>query len=136
MGLAAWVGRQCFELASPAYMNCFFSTVYVRLDAEDDESTYPIIMSELAAGKVSHRNARAAIEEIKRIREGLAKLPPDQVVWDAQHREKRPPWGDNISPTINTLGNYFVTSDGKDLIEVLVGALTMSAERKKDLRVT
>jgi len=61
--------------------------------------------------------------ELKTIREELKKFPPDQIVWDIEDLTARPPWGDRISKEITDLSNYFVTSDGKDLIDVFSRAL-------------
>jgi 2,3-bisphosphoglycerate-dependent phosphoglycerate mutase len=49
------------------------------------------------------------------------------VVWDFEQRNVRPPWGDNISPTITSLADYFVTSDGRDLLAVIEEALLTGA---------
>ena len=58
----------------------------------------------------------------------MRRFSVDKVVWDIEDLGKRPPWGDDISPDITNLSNYFVTSEGEDLIEVLKLALEMSIE--------
>lgn len=43
--------------------------------------------------------------------------------------------GNNISNTITSLGNYFVTSDGRDFIEVFNSALDTAMEIKEDVLI-
>ena len=57
-------------------------------------------------------------------------------MWDFENRKARPPWGDGISPHIVSLGNYFVTSDGKDLFEVLANTFAEAAMAKQDVVVS
>jgi hypothetical protein len=73
-----------------------------------------------------------AINELVDIRRRLADFSPDQVVWDFEDRSARPPWGDQISPNITSLANYFWTADGKDLIDVLLAAFGECKEKRKD----
>jgi 2,3-bisphosphoglycerate-dependent phosphoglycerate mutase len=56
-------------------------------------------------------------------------------VWDVEDRSKRPPWGDDISPDITSLANYFVTDDGRDLFEVFDEAVGYAARSGAELRV-
>jgi len=48
---------------------------------------------------------------------------------------KRPPWGDNISSDITSLANYFITNDGKDLIDVLLMAIGDPLNSKIDVEI-
>jgi hypothetical protein len=43
-------------------------------------------------------------------------------------RPSAPPWGDDIGEEITSLAHYFVTSDGRDLFEVLFAALAEATE--------
>jgi hypothetical protein len=54
------------------------------------------------------------------------------VVWDIENHQSKPPWGDNIASHITSLGNYFVSSTGRDVFHVLEEALTASAEEQHD----
>jgi hypothetical protein len=56
-------------------------------------------------------------------------------VWDVEDRSKRPPWGDDISPDITDLGNYFVTEDGRDLIDVVAEAIGYAGRSGARLRI-
>ncbi len=43
--------------------------------------------------------------------------------------------GSSISSDITDLSNYFVTSDGRDLFEVILEALRESSDSGQDLRI-
>jgi hypothetical protein len=135
VALAAWVGRKRFELGDAAFLKAWFSTVFVRLEAGSWGSLYPTIMRDFYSGTLSNAKLDAASEELRKIRERLAALPPDQVVWDFEDRATKPPWGDRISPHINSLGNYFVTSDGRDLFAVLHEALAAAQQERLDVSI-
>ncbi len=55
---------------------------------------------------------------------------PTESSGDNEDLQAKPPWGTNISPEITDLSNYFVTSDGRDLFEVLSEALQISRWRR------
>jgi hypothetical protein len=133
MALTAWVGRERFELGEPAFLKAFFSTVFVRLEDEDWGRRFPVLMREVYSGRLSHEQAAAAAQEIGAVREGLKAFKPNELVWDFEDRSLQPPWGDNISPHITSLGNYFVTSEGKDLLHVLQQALVAATHRRQDV---
>jgi hypothetical protein len=79
---------------------------------------------------LNYQKCDKAIEEIMKIREMLKNFSPDQIVWDFEDLKAKPPWGDEISNSITSLSNYFCTSDGKDLFDVLLSAFR-EARRKK-----
>ena len=56
-------------------------------------------------------------------REKLKNYSPYEVIWDIENIEEKPPWGNDISPSITNLSNYFITSTGRDLFEVLLECL-------------
>ena len=47
-------------------------------------------------------------------------------MWYIEDISKQPPWGKNISSDITDLSNYIITSDGRDLISVILMALNDS----------
>lgn len=133
MALAAWVGRERFELGEPAFLKAFFSTVFAKLEAGDWGRCFPVLMRDLYSCRLSPEKAAAASEELVRLREELKAFKPRDFVWDFEDRTRRPHWGDEISPHITSLANYFVTSDGKDLLDVLQQALAAAAQKHQDV---
>lgn len=135
MALSAWVGRERFELGEPAFLKALFSTAFVRLEFEDWGRRFPILMRDLYSGRLSAEKAVAASKELLELRQGLAGFKPQELVWDFEDRSRRPPWGNEVSSPITSLANYFVTSNGKDLLRVLEDVLATAARRRQDVLI-
>jgi hypothetical protein len=136
VGLSAWVGDKRFELGDASFLKAWFSTICARLEGEDWGSRFPLIMQDFYSGALPHDRAGAALAELTRIREGLAALPSDKVIWDFENRTARPPWGNAVSPHIRSLGDYFATSDGENLFEVLADAFSEALKAKRDVVIS
>lgn len=124
-----------YQVGASDFLHAFFSTISYNLESNKWGSKYPYLMNELYQGKLSWKNADKAIEEIKDIENEFKNFKPSQVIWDIEDISKQPPWGDKISPEITDLSNYFVTSDGRDLIEVILMALNDSISEKTDIEI-
>lgn len=129
------VGCMMYEIGTASFLYSFFSTVAYRLENNRWGSKFPVIMNELYQGKLSFENVPAAKEELTQIKKALTKLSPNKVIWDIEDLSKQPPWGDNISEEISSLGNYFITCDGRDFIEVFFMALNAAIKIKKDVMI-
>jgi hypothetical protein len=129
-GVDLHVAARSFELGSDSFFYCFFSTISANLEPAGWGSRFPVVMNELYEGAVSPAELPLLRQELTTIHEELKQFPPSRVVWDFEDRDRRPPWGDNINKNITDLSYYFVTSDGKDLFEVLLRAVA-EAERVK-----
>lgn len=129
------VGCMMYEIGTASFLHSFFSTVAYRLENNRWGSKFPVIMNELYQGKLSFENVPAAKEELTQIKKALTKLSPNKVIWDIEDLLKQPPWGDNISEEISSLGNYFITCDGRDFIEVFFMTLNAAIEIKKDVMI-
>lgn len=123
MSVSLHVGTHDYPIGTGDFFHAFFSTICVRLEAGEWGSRYPTLMRELYASALEPEQVGAAIVELAAIDQGLASLPPGDVVWDVADRAALPPWGTDIAPTTHTLRDYFVTMDGKILVEVLAVAL-------------
>ncbi|VEI13478.1 immunity 70 family protein [Trueperella bialowiezensis] len=108
-----------FTIGSGDFFNSFFSTVVVNLESGRWGSRFPMIMNGLYRGKVEANDVEPTLVELAQIREEFRALPPTSVVWDFEDRSKQPPWGDDVADNITDLSNYFVTSNGEDLFEVI-----------------
>jgi 2,3-bisphosphoglycerate-dependent phosphoglycerate mutase len=129
------VANILWPVGAASFFTSFFSTIAARLEPAGWGTRFPVLMLELYEGEVSGDHAAEARKELDTIREELRAHPPSAVVWDIHDRSKQPPWGDNIADGITDLGNYFVTSDGRDLFEVLAPALDFAAESGTPLMV-
>jgi 2,3-bisphosphoglycerate-dependent phosphoglycerate mutase len=136
MGLSAWVGDKHFEIGSSPFFKSWFSTILTRLEQGRWGSEYPAIMNDFYTGRLSAAKATQALRELHAIRQRLRAFPPEDIVWDFENRAAQPPWGKKISPHITSLSNYFATSDGHDLVDVLEEAFEESIRAGKDVTIT
>jgi hypothetical protein len=119
MTIAFSVKDSLRELGAADFVHAFFSTISFHLEPDGWGTKYPRLMNELYQGELSSAHAAEARRELEDIKRKLTQKGPDAVVWDIENLDAKPPWGENISPVITDLANYFVTSDGRKLIEVL-----------------
>lgn len=82
-----------------------------------------------------NQDLNEGLEELRKVRKELKNFPPSDVIWDAEDLSLTPPWGNNISSDITDLSNYFVTSDGRDLISVLSEAMNEAKEMQCDIEI-
>ncbi|MEP1539944.1 MAG: immunity 70 family protein [Marinobacter sp.] len=133
MAVGVTVGSITGEIGAGSFVHSFFSTVSVHCETNGWGSRYPRLMNELYQGHLPSSHAIAAIEELRDAKSVLDKIPPSEVVWDAENRDAQPPWGTNISSDITSLGNYFVSSTGRDVFALLEEVLQVSADRQEDV---
>ncbi|PDZ94056.1 hypothetical protein CON36_35845 [Bacillus cereus] len=124
-----------YRLGTADFVHSFFSTISFHLEKEGWGTRYPHLMKELYNGRLEFRNIPNAIKEAKEAREKLKLFSPSEVVWDIEDLSKQPPWGDNISADITDLSNYFYTSGGKDMFEMLFKACNEAMELEVDLEI-
>lgn len=125
-----------FQIGSEDFLFLFFSTVAYNLENQKWGTKFPVIMNELYLGELNSSHISEAINELKRIKQGLAKYSPDKVVWDIKNLSAQPPWGTNTSDDITNLSNYFVTSDGEDFITIFNHALLKAEELNCEIKIT
>lgn len=123
MGVGIELGSITDEIGSDAFLYAFFSTITGNLEPAGWGTRFPIIMHTLYGGTLPQKDGAGALAEIRIIRNELAHLPPDRVIWSLENRTLQPPWSSNISKDINNLADYFVTAHGRDLIMLLIEVL-------------
>ena len=132
MAVGIRVGTISDEIGAPSFLHAFFSTISAHCEPKGWGTRFPYLMKELYRGHLPAAHASAALAELRDAKAALSKLPPSAVVWDFENRTARPPWGDRIAPEITDLGNYFVSSTGRDVFKLLEEALSAAAEEKTD----
>jgi Immunity protein 70 len=135
VGVSLRVGANEGPVGTSDFLFAFFSTVAVRLEREGWGTRFPVVMRELYGGRLEGAAAERARGELARIRAELAAFAPEEGVWDAEDRSRRPPWGEDIAPEITSLADYFVTEDGRDLLGVLDDAVGYAARSGRLLTV-
>lgn len=129
MAVGIQLGSITDEIGTGDFFYAFFSTVSGNLEPKGWGSRFPTLLKKLYRGEVQQKDATTALDELEQIKTELAQLSPDKVIWDIEDRKKNPPWGNNISPDITNLSNYFVTSTGRDLIGLLTEVLEELRDR-------
>jgi hypothetical protein len=124
-----------YPIGTDEFVNSFFSTISYHLEPEGRGTKYPYLTKNLYNGKLNWSDAQKAIEEAKEVYSQLSSIKPSQVIWDIENLSMKPPWGESISTDITSLANYFVTSSGKGLFEILFMALQNSYEEKIDIEI-
>ncbi|MDR0949324.1 MAG: immunity 70 family protein [Lachnospiraceae bacterium] len=135
MAVGFSVSFNWYMVGNGAFLNSFFSTVTYNLEEGKRGSRFPVLMLELYQGEIEYAHLHRAVEELNEIVVLLQNFSPLKVIWDIEDLSKQPPWGNNISKEITDLSNYFVTSDGKDLINVLRSALEKAIALKTSLKI-
>ncbi|MCX7113287.1 MAG: Imm70 family immunity protein [Proteobacteria bacterium] len=134
MSVGVRVGSIVDEVGASSFFNAFFSTITALLEQNKPSLRFPQISISFYKGKVEVENIEKAVNELREIKQEFAKYPPSSVVWDLEDRTKQPPWGKNISPDITSMENYFVSSTGRDLFDLLLEAFEYA--EKKSLPVS
>ena len=116
MTIGIELGSITDEIGTSDFFFAFFSTISGNLEPKGRGSRFPVLMEKLYKGEVAQGDAVKALSELEIVNKELASLSVDKVIWDIQDRKKMPPWGNNISPDITNLSNYFVTSSGRDFM--------------------
>lgn len=124
-----------YQVGTSDFLNSLFSTIYVRLENSSWGSKYPLIMNHLYRGLLESENALSAKAELFSIKKSLEALPTSDLVWDFEDLSVRPPWGDYISDDIKNLSDYFVTSDGENLLDVLEKAINASLDINEAVQI-
>ncbi|MGU3776432.1 Imm70 family immunity protein [Burkholderia metallica] len=132
MSVGVRVGAIVDEVGASSFFNSFFSTIWGLLEPDGPGTKFPVVSNEFYEGRVPAEHVEQALEELKKIREELNNFPPSSVIWDYDGRAKQPPWGD-ISSDIISLGNYFVSSTGRDLFDLLIEAFDDALKNKADV---
>lgn len=124
-----------YQIGSEDFFYSFFSTIAYNLEGKIWGSKYPILMKKLYQGEVKWNDLDLAMKELEDISGRLKNISPEKVVWDIEDLSKQPPWGNYISKDITNLSNYFVTSEGDDLIVLLLHAIDKAKELKVSVKV-
>lgn len=135
MSVGFQVGRIIDEIGDQEFLHAFFSTISYHLEPNGWGSRFPELMNDLYQCQLSPSHAQNVLEDVKVIREELKRFTPDKVIWDIENLNALPPWGDQISHEITNLSNYFITSTGRDLFDVLIECLNDSFHSKEELTI-
>jgi len=129
------VGSIAYPVGTGPFLGSFFDTITVHLEGGQRGRSFPTLARLYSSGELEPDGAARARTELAEAAGLLQRLPASRVVWDAEHPDRTPPWGDEVADTIVTLGDYHVTADGRSLIGVLDEALATSVRIAQPLRI-
>ncbi|MDQ1123998.1 Imm70 family immunity protein [Microbacterium trichothecenolyticum] len=135
MSVSLRVGPIAYPIGRADFLGSFFDTVAVRLEGGSRGSRFPTLAALYRDGELSADAASSARDELVRAEHELGQHPPTAVVWDIHRPGVLPPWGSDIAATITSLGDYFVTADGRPLNAVMDAAFDASARTGKPARI-
>ena len=135
MSVGVTVGEEYWEVGSPDFLFAFFSTISHHLEPEGWGSAYPELMNQLYQGGLDEGQAQKVLADLNQIKERLRAFKPSELIWNIRDLTAKPPWSDNVHPSITSLATYFVTSDGRDLFDVLIEALDTLVRKGGSLRI-
>jgi hypothetical protein len=135
MGVGFFVGSVAHEVGSADFLHAFFSTISYHLEPHEWGSRYPELMNQLYHGKLEAKYAHKVRSDLCEIRQELQAFGPEEVVWDIDNLSAQPPWGNDISSSISNLSQYFVTSNGKNLFNVLIECLDILEKTGGELTI-
>lgn len=119
MAIGFKIGPMFYKVGHGSFLHSFFSTISYNLEVEGWGSKYPFLLKDLYQGELASENIDEALDELNDVQKQFETPEVDKVIWDIEDLEKNPPWDKNISDRINNLSEYFITSDGKNLFDVL-----------------
>ncbi|WP_048601856.1 immunity 70 family protein [Rubeoparvulum massiliense] len=122
-----------YEVGRGDFLHSFFSTISYHLETEGWGTKYPYLLKRLYRDKLSWLDVGKAREELRDIERQLQVMSPDKVIWDIDDLSQKPPWGENISPKVTNLANYFASSDGRTFFELLYAAFQVAEEDRCDI---
>lgn len=129
------VGPIAFPVGRADFLGSFFDTVTFRLEGGARGSRFPKLAALYRDGELSPDTTELARSELANVERELRQHLPADVVWDLDKPDVTPPWGSDIAETITSLGDYFVTADGRQLIAVMDAALDASVRTGKQVRI-
>ena len=124
-----------YQVGTGDFLHSFFSTIAYNLEDGKWGTKYPFLMRELYGGILKEKHLNNVKDELEKIANELKKISVDKAIWDIDDLSKPMPWGNNISPDITDLSNYFITSDGDDLITIIHHAIDKAVELKSDITI-
>ncbi|MBR3158032.1 MAG: hypothetical protein IKF14_02900 [Atopobiaceae bacterium] len=120
--IASSDGRKAADIGSTSVLYSLYSTIIMRIP--DAVQIAGLAVKFLHSGFCASEDCLATARQTNLLRDRLSQIPPEEAVYDMNDLDARAPWEGNISPVITSCGNFYTTSDGKDLIFEIVSVLT------------
>ncbi len=128
-----WVDIKRYEIGSPAFFHCFFSTIAYRLENDAWGSVYPRLMLDFYTGRLRVADVPEALRELDAVQAAFERMPPTDIIWDYDDLERQPPWAEGVLDTVTCAAECFFTSREEHLFTVLRQAFAHSMKVRHDV---
>jgi hypothetical protein len=128
-----YAGNTMWRIGQDDFLHSFFSTVAYQVEREGWGSRFPALMKELYMGRLPKQRVPAARAELEEVRARLSELAPSERVYSYDEPNLPTPWG--VPPGATTLADCFLTSGGKNLLDLLARAFDVSEEADADVEI-
>jgi Immunity protein 70 len=128
-----YVGNTMLTVGQDYFLHSFFSTIAYQLEREGWGLRFPALMKELYVGRLPRERVLQAREEVRQIREELGRLAPEARIYAYEKPDMPTPWP--IPPSAKTLADCFLSSNGKNVLDLLERALDLSDEAGADVEI-
>lgn len=135
MAVGIFVDPDFYTIGTGNFLHCFFSNIAYHLENGQWGDRFPYLMENLYNGLLEKQYVENAIEELHTVKKEFSHIPPQKIIWDIEDLSQQPPWGNDISEDITDLSNYFVTSEGDDLFDVLFEALDVAKDDNENVEI-
>lgn len=125
--------QRVLEIGTNNYLFCFYSTVYVNLAKKYKDISLAIEF--LRDGECNGCDGYIIARQFNLIRDRLSNLDVSKIVYDMTDPKKKAPWINNISFVVTSCGNFFITSEGKDLIFEISSILCYAKVKNVDVYI-
>lgn len=123
MTIALRHGTVITEIGIDVVLHSLLSTVAVHLEGGEWGSRFPLIMIKLYQDRLDALEADAALQELRQIQAGLARLEADKVIWDFNDLSRQPPWGDAVAPRTTSMADYHTTNASRNLLDEMLACV-------------
>ena len=135
MSIGIYVDPDFYTIGAGSFVNCFFSNIAYHLEKGQWGDRFPYLMEHLYNGLLEKQYVENAIDELHTVKKEFSRIPPQKVIWDIEDLSRQPPWGNDISEDITDLSNYFVTSEGDDLFDILFETLDVAKDDNENVEL-
>ena len=135
MAVGIFVEPDFYTIGTGNCLFCFFSNIAYHLENGQWGNRFPYLMKHLYNGLLEKQYVGNAIDELHTIKKEFSYISPQKVIWDIEDLSQQPPWENDISEDITDLSNYFVTSEGEDLFDVLFKAFGRAKDDHENVKI-
>jgi len=133
--VVARVGRWSMTLGTQRTVNALGASIAYRLEPAAGAKRFPALLAELWRGRLAPARADAALIELDTVQRELAALPAEKAVWSVSDLRRQSDAGEPVDRSAKSLAEYFVTPEGRPLLDALREAIQRAKAQDEPLVV-